>query len=247
MSVLLWIILSGFVLALISLVGALAVVLTRSKFEKIVELLVAFAAGALIAGAFFHLIPEAVKLMGNGLPVYLWIVGGIVGFGILEQYIHWHHCHLPPGDHKKPFSYLILVADTVHNLIDGLAVGASFIAGTGIGITTTLAVIAHEIPQELGDFGILIHGGWEKSKALWFNFLSSLTFLLGGLIIYFLRSSTEPAFLLAFAAGSFIYIAAVDIIPEISRECTPRQKITRYSFFVLGILIFLAIKLILSE
>jgi len=234
-------------MAVISLVGAFAVILTRSRFEKIVELLVAFAAGALIAGAFFHLIPEAVEAMGNDLPVYLWIVGGIVGFGILEQYIHWHHCHLPPGEHKKPFSYLILVADTVHNLIDGLAVGASFVAGTGIGITTTLAVIAHEIPQELGDFGILIHGGWEKSKALWFNFFSSLTFIVGALIIYFLRTRTEPAFLLAFAAGSFIYIAAVDIIPEISRECTPAQKITRYSFFVLGVLVFLAIKFLLSN
>lgn len=247
MTTLLWIILSGIVMAVISLVGVLALILTKSRFEKIIEFLVAFAAGALIAGAFFHLIPEAVGSMGNDLPVYLWIVGGIVGFGILEQYIHWHHCHLPPAEHKKPFSYLILVADTVHNFIDGLAVGASFIAGTGVGITTTLAVIAHEIPQELGDFGILIHGGWEKSKALWFNFLSSLTFLIGGLIIYFLRSSTDPAFLLAFAAGSFIYIAAVDIIPEISRECTPRQKITRYSFFVLGILVFLIIRLLLSE
>lgn len=247
MTTLPWIILSGIVLALISLTGALVLVLTKSKFEKIIEFLVAFAAGALLAGAFFHLIPEAVEGMGNNLPVYLWIVGGIVAFGILEQYIHWHHCHLPPGEHKEPFSYLILVADTVHNLIDGLAVGASFLVSSGVGIATTLAVIAHEVPQELGDFGILIHGGWEKSKALLFNFLSSIAFLIGALAIYFLRTDMNPSFLLAFAAGSFIYIGAVDIIPEITRACEPRQKVTRYSFFVLGILIFLAIKLLLSE
>ena len=247
MTTLIWIIFSGVVLALISLVGALALVLTKTRFEKIVEFLVAFAAGALISGAFFHLIPEAIEGMGNNLPVYLWIVGGIVGFGVLEQYIHWHHCHLPPGEHKEPFSYLILVADTVHNLIDGLAVGASFLVGTGAGIATTLAVVAHEIPQELGDFGILIHGGWEKSKAIWFNFFSSITFLAGALLIYFLRTNTNPFFLLAFAAGSFIYIAAVDIIPEISRECTPRQKVTRYSFFVLGIVLFLLMKLLIGS
>lgn len=247
MTTLIWIVLSGIVLALISLSGALVLVLSRTRFEKIIEFLVAFAAGALIAGAFFHLIPEAVAGMGNSLPVYLWIVGGIVGFGILEQYIHWHHCHLPVAQHKEPFSYLILVADTVHNLIDGLAVGASFLIGTGVGIATTLAVVAHEIPQELGDFGILIHGGWEKSKAIWFNFFSSITFLIGALLIYFLRMDINPSFLLAFAAGSFIYIAAVDIIPEISRECSPSQKITRYSFFVLGILVFFIIRLLLSE
>lgn len=237
MNTLTLIIISSVAMAAISLVGSFTVLLSKKLFHELIPNLVAFSAGALIGGAILHLIPESVQELGNGSATYLMILLGIVLFYILEQFIHWHHCHKETHDHKHPVSYLILVADTIHNLIDGLAIGAAFLLNPAVGVSTLIAIVAHEIPQELGDFGILIHSGWTVRKALIVNFISSLTFLLGGLIVYFLARNVNVSYLLPFAAGTFIYIAAVDLIPEIKLNGELKAKFSYFAFFIAGLLI----------
>jgi len=242
MSTLSSIILSSIALAAVSLIGSVTVLLSKKLFHRLIPNLVAFSAGALIGGALLHLLPESINELGNEPRTFLLILLGIVVFYVLEQFIHWHHCHKETHEHKSPVSYLILFADALHNLIDGLAVGAAFLVNPGVGVSTLIAVVAHEIPQELGDFGILIHSGWKTSKALIFNFISSLTFLIGGLIVYFISKEINVSFLLPFAAGSFIYIAAVDLIPEIKSDTNVKSKISYFLAFLIGILLLLLIK-----
>jgi len=242
MNALSYIVFSSIVLAAVSLDGALAVLLSRKIFNELIPNLVAFSAGALIGGAILHLIPESIDELGNEPSTFVLILAGIVAFYILEQFIHWHHCHKETHDHKKPVSYLILIADGVHNLIDGLAVAAAFLTAPALGVSTLVAVVAHEIPQELGDFGILIHSGWKSGKALLFNFISSLTFLAGGLIAYFVSKDFDVSVLLPFAAGTFIYIAAVDLIPEIKSDTKLKSKISFFIAFVLGLILMYLIR-----
>jgi zinc and cadmium transporter len=237
MNTLTLILISSGAMAVISLVGAFTVLLSKKLFHELIPNLVAFSAGALIGGAILHLIPESVRELGNGSTTYLLILLGIVLFYVLEQFIHWHHCHKETHEHKHPVSYLILIADTVHNLIDGLAIGAAFLINPAVGVSTLIAIVAHEIPQELGDFGILIHSGWTVKKALVVNFISSLTFLTGGLIVYFLARDVNVSYLLPFAAGTFIYIAAVDLIPEIKSNGELKAKFSYFAFFIVGLLI----------
>jgi len=247
MSTLSYIILSSILLALVSLIGAIAVLISRKKFNQTIPYLVAFSAGALLGGAFFYLIPESVEALGNENITYLLIIAGLALFYILEQFIHWHHCHRQTSEHAHPVSYLILIADGLHNFVDGLAVGASFIAGIPVGLATLVAVVAHEIPQELGDFGILIHSGWKAKKALLFNFLSSLTFLLGALATYFLSREIEVAYLIPVAAGGFVYIAASDLIPEVNKECLPKTRFLYFVAFLFGVALLLLTKLLWAE
>jgi len=242
MNTLNYIILASLALAAVSLIGSLAVVLSKKLFNQLIPNLVAFSAGALIGGAVLHLVPESVEELGNQSSTFLLILAGIVLFYVLEQFIHWHHCHKESHEHKHPVSYLILFADAVHNLIDGLAVGAAFLINPAVGFSTLIAVLAHEIPQELGDFGILIHSGWKVSKALIFNFISSLTFLVGGLIVYFVAGDINVSYLLPFAAGTFIYIAAVDLIPEIKSNGELKAKFSYFAFFIAGLLVMYLVK-----
>ncbi len=237
MNVLTYIILASTALAAVSLVGAFTVLLSKKLFHQLIPNLVAFSAGALIGGAILHLIPESITELGNEPKTFLLTLLGIVLFYILEQFIHWHHCHKETHEHKHPVSYLILVADTIHNLIDGMAVGAAFLVNPVVGSSTLVAVVAHEIPQELGDFGIFIHSGWSVSKALLVNFMSSLTFLIGGLLVYFISEDINVSYLLPFAAGTFIYIAAVDLIPEIKTNCELKFRFSYFAFFVIGLLV----------
>jgi len=219
----------------ISLIGALTLVFNEKLLKKITITLVAFSAGALIGGAFLHLIPEAVQETDDVMFVMLWLLAGFILFFVLEQFIQWHHCHRMPSEHKHPVTYLILISDSVHNFLDGLTVGAAFLVNPGLGFVTALAVAAHEIPQELGDFGILIHGGWKKNKALLFNFLSGLTMVGGGIIAWFLAQDLEIMFLLPFAAGNFIYIAASDLLPEIKHCDIWSRNLVHFFAFLAGI------------
>ena len=241
MTTLVWIILATSAVSVLALVGIFALWLNERILKKIIFPLVAFSAGALMAGALLHLIPGALSETRNTTTVFLGVLAGFSVFFLLEQFIHWHHCHRPPSEHKHPVTYLILISDAVHNFLDGLAIGAAFIVDTGVGLVTTMAVAAHEIPQELGDFGILIHGGWEKTKALLFNFLSGLTTVAGGLLIWFLAGQVEVAYILPFAAGNFIYIAASDLIPEIKHKEGLVRNILHFLAFLTGILLMYAI------
>jgi len=243
MNILTWIILSGIGMSLIALVGSLTLVLKQSTLDKILLPLVAFAAGSLIGGALFHMIPASIHEMGNGTPVYLWIVAGFLVFLALEQFLNWHHSHQTEADQREPLTYLILIADGLHNFIGGLFVAASFLIDLRLGITAWLAAAAHEVPQELGDFAVLVHGGWKRGWALVYNFLSGLTFLLGGLLVYAVSADIDVAFLVPFAAGNFIYIGAADLIPEIKKGRDVRANLAHFAAFCGGLGILLAIRL----
>lgn len=240
MEALAWIIISGLAMSGIALVGGITLFLDDSTLQKLTLPLVAFAAGSLIGGAFFFMIPASIEAMGNSIAPFCWIVAGFTTFFALEQLLHWHHCHRAEAGCKKPLTYLILIGDGLHNFIGGLAIAGTFLVDIRLGIMTWLAAVAHEVPQELGDFGVLIHGGWSKRSALAFNALSALTFLLGGLIAYMLSFNLDISFLVPFAAGNFIYIGATDLVPEVNKHAGLRNNLIHFSAFVGGLLVILA-------
>jgi len=243
MSTLGWIVAAGLLMSALSLVGAATLLLSQRTLDALVRPLVAFAAGSLLGGALLHMIPEAAERAGKGVPVYLWALAGFTAFLALEQFLHWHHCHRATADCRQPLTYLILIGDGLHNFLGGLAVGAAFVADVRVGITTWLAAAAHEVPQELGDFGVLLHGGWSRAQALLFNFLSALTFLAGGLLAYAAAPRFDTTFLLAFAAGNFIYIGASDLVPEVNRHRETQANLVHFTAFVAGVVLLAAIRL----
>lgn len=235
---------SVFFVSLISFIGILLLFFGEKRLNKILIYFVSFSAGALLGGAFFHLLPEASKESGLTLRIGCYLLSGFVACFILEKFIRWRHCHiLPDGAHPHPFSFLILFSDGLHNIIDGLIIGASYFVSIPLGISTTLAVILHEIPQELGDFASLLYGGFTKSKALFFNFLSALGAFLGAIIFLILANQIKGMtnFLIPFAAGNFIYIASSDLIPELHKEFQIKKSILQLIFFVTGLMIMLTL------
>ena len=241
-----WIYAIGSVLliSLLAFVGLFTLSLKKKTLDRILIYLVSFAAGALIGDAFIHLLPEIVKEVGFTLTVSLWVLVGMVSMFILEKFVHWHHCHHHSHENHsniKPFAVMNLVGDGVHNFIDGLIIGASYLISIPVGIATTVAVALHEIPQEIGDFGVLIHGGFSRAKALLFNFLSALMAVLG-VIIALTSSIYIPGIeqiLVPLAAGQFIYISAADLIPELHKETDTKKSILQLIWFILGIIIMI--------
>jgi zinc and cadmium transporter len=242
MTTLLWIVAAGVLMSAIALVGSVTLLLSEANLKKLLLPLVALAAGTLLGGALFHMIPAAVDELGNRLSIYVWILVGFSLFFILEQFLHWHHCHRVPCEHR-PLTILILIADGLHNFIGGIAVAGAFLIDIRVGISAWLAAAAHEVPQELGDFGILVHGGWKKGRALFYNFLSALTFLAGGIIAYAASQSFDTTFLLPFAAGNFIYIAAADLVPEVKHEESLRIGAIHFVSFLTGLALMLCVRL----
>jgi zinc and cadmium transporter len=240
MSTLGWIVVAGLAMTVLALVGAVTLVLPKPTLERILLPLVGLAAGSLLGGAFFHLMPESIDALGNGLAVYLWLVAGFLVFFVLEQFLHWHHCHRADHDERRPLGYLILLADGLHNFIGGLAVGGAFTVDIRVGIVAWLAAAAHEVPQELGDFGVLVHSGWHRVSALLWNFVSALTFLVGALTAYALSDEIDVAYLLPFAAGNFIYIGAADLLPVLAAQSSTRDKLETTATFFCGLGILLA-------
>lgn len=231
---------SVFIVSLISLVGALTFSLKREDQRKILLYLIGFSAGGLFGDAFIHLIPEAMKESSYAMNVSLFVISGIVVSFIVERFLQWRHCHIPTSEeHPHPFAYMNLFGDAVHNFIDGLIIGGSYSANISLGVTTTIAVILHEVPQEVGDFGVLIYGGFNKSKALLFNLLSALMAVFGTIValgLGFLAQGFAP-FLIPFAAGNFIYIAGSDLIPELHKDKPELSKSAlQLTSFVLGVL-----------
>lgn len=237
----LWIVGSGLLMSGIALTGGLALVLSETARQRLMLPLVAFAAGSLIGGALLHMIPAALE---RGAPVGItlyWVLAGFVMFFALEQFLHWHHCHRASTSCKKPLTYLILVGDGLHNFLGGLAVASTFLIDIRLGIATWLAAAAHEVPQELGDFAVLVNGGWETRKALLFNVMSALTFLLGGLVTYFAATRIDVSFLVPFAAGNFLYIGASDLVPEVNKHERLLVNLVHFAAFVLGALAIVAV------
>jgi zinc and cadmium transporter len=248
MQVWIYSLVSVIVVSLISLIGVFTLSLRRETLTRILLFLVSFAVGGLFGDAFIHLLPEAFKELGANLKTSLLIIAGLFLFFILEKFILWRHCHVPSSEeHLHPVVALNLIGDGAHNLIDGMIIAASYYISIPIGIATTLAVVLHEIPQEIGDFGVLVHGGLPIRKALVFNFISAAFAILGAVISLvigpFIKGYT--ASLLPITAGGFLYIAGSDLIPELHRVvsvkisnsllqlflCLPASESWPYLFF----------------
>lgn len=244
MSALGYIVLGGLLMSALALVGSATLLLDARTQDRLVRPLVAFSAGSLLGGALLHMIPAAAERSGGGVAPYLWVLAGFTTFLGLEQFLHWHHCHQDSATCHPPLSWLILIGDGLHNFLGGLAVGAAFLADIRLGMTTWLAAAAHEIPQELGDFAILVHGGWTRRQALLFNFLSALTFLVGGLVAWAAASRVDTTVLLAFAAGNFIYIGASDLVPEVNKHREMKTNVVHFCSFVAGVALLAAIRLV---
>jgi zinc and cadmium transporter len=223
--------------SLISFVGAIFAGLRENVLRRLLMALVGFASGTLLAGAFINLLPEALspELSLDMTTAFYFVVLGIMIFFTMEKFLHWRHCH-EEGCEVHAFAYTNLIGDGVHNFIDGMIIAATFVARFDLGLTTTLAVIFHEIPQEIGDFAVCIYGGFSKRKALTYNFISALTAFLGAIITYYVVYLRDNyALLIPFAAGGFIYIAATDLMPELHKKSHAGESIVQLVSILLGI------------
>ncbi len=241
-----WIYALGSVAAvsLASLVGIITLSIRVKTLEKILIYLISISAGTLIGDALIHLLPEIVEESGFGLDISLYVILGVLGSFAIEKIIHWRHCHhITTEDHPHPFALMNLFGDAVHNLIDGLVIGGAYLVSIPLGIATTFAVVLHEIPQEIGDFGVLIHGGFSRGRALFLNFLISLFAFAGVILALVIGSSIEGfrTFIVPFAAGSFIYIAAADLIPELHKETKVSKSMFQIFWFAVGVLMMVAL------
>jgi len=217
---LLWIVGGGLAMTAIALVGGLTLLLEETVLARMLLPLVAFSAGSLIGGALFLAI---------------------------EQFLHYHHCHRASADCRKPVTYLVLLGDGLHNFLGGLAIGSAFLLDVRLGAATWLAAAAHEVPQELGDFGILLHGGWSKGRALLFNALSASTFLIGGVLAWAASAHADVTFLVPVAAGNFLYIGAADLVPEVNKHHDLGANLVHLAAFVAGLGLLLLIRLALPD
>ncbi len=252
-SSLAYILIACLVISTLALVGFISVVLARKSLQNILTVLVSFAAGTLIGGAFFHLLPESIE---QGGPTFPMVVAGVVIFFVIETFLysfvgnsgviehrHAHH-------HIRPVGVLNLIGDGIHNVTDGIIVASSFLVSIDLGLITSIAVALHEIPQEIGDFAILLHSGYSRRKALALNYAVAVTIFLGAIafVLFAERISALTAFTIPFAAGGFIYIATADLLAEIKEEAVPPgRKLLQFGIFVAGIVLLWYLKLLLPE
>lgn len=229
----------GLLMSLIAIVGGLFVFVPEPVLTRWLKPLVAFAAGSLLGGAFFHMLPHALAGGPSPVVVFAWTMAGFTAFFALDQLLEWHHCHRPPSDHIQPLGPLLLVADGLHNLLGGLAIGGIFLMDEAAGVAAWTAAALHELPQEIGDFGAIVHAGYSRGRALLYNFLSALTFPLGGALAYLIGDRVEVWILVALGAGNFIYIAGADLIPEVKRTGRLRETTVRFVAFSLGMALLL--------
>ncbi len=246
MSTLAWILASTLLVSGVSLIGIFFLAISEDLFRRLLLMFVSFASGTLLGGAFLHLIPEALSVESENM--FIVILSGILVFLLLEKLL-WRHCH----ERECPvhvFAYLSLLGDGIHNFIDGVIIAASFLIGVpfgsaniSLGFATTLAVVSHEIPQEIGDFSILVYGGFGKTKALFYNLLTAIMAVLGALLMYSFSSYLPSLpYFLVFAAGSFIYIATSDLIPELHKERDTWRSLGQFVLLLSGVLLMWLLK-----
>lgn len=243
LSTIQWILLMTFIDGLLALIGIFSFFISKKILDKILLYLVSFATGALLGGALFHLIPESFNKLSI-LTIGIITAIGFILFFFIEMMLHWHYCKDDKcKEHIKPFTYLLLSGSAIHNFIDGLIISSSFIISIPLGIITSILIIAHEIPHEIGNFGLLVYGGMKKSKAIVYNFIIQLTAILGGIAGYYsLEISNKAVYILPFAAGGFLYITIFDLIPEIFEEKNKIKTIINIIFIILGLLLLLSAK-----
>lgn len=245
-----FIVLASLFISIISFVGGLILIQKRFQSATWLSYMVSFAAGVMLTAAFLDLLPEAsheMEHLGEHGDIFLPAFLGVLTFFFLERYVLWFHHH-DDTHGAKPSAVLILLGDALHNFVDGIAIAAAFLTNPGVGIAATLAIAAHEIPQEIADFSVLLHGGMSKSKALFYNFLSAITALFGAIVGYFFLENLEgtiPVFL-AFTAGMFIYIACSDLIPEIHKDFKKSKGWFLSVPFILGVLVLFTMINLLS-
>ncbi|MCX6781836.1 MAG: ZIP family metal transporter [Candidatus Magasanikbacteria bacterium] len=246
MTVLLWILLTTFIISACSLVGVFTLSMKDAVLNKILMRLVALSSGALLGGAFLHLMPEGVALLNVKLFFSL-VLAAILFYLLIEKILHWRHCHKGGGcDTHHSMGYMNLIGDSVHNFIDGLVIAGAFVVDIRLGLITAVAMALHEIPQEIGDFGVLIYSGFTKKRALFLNFLTALTTVVGGLFGWFLSrySIGIEKYLLPIAAGGFIYIAASDLLPELRKNLSLKSFFIDFLFMLGGVCVILFVSLI---
>jgi zinc and cadmium transporter len=249
-------IVSVLIVSIVSFVGVLTLGIKAEKLKKILIYFISFSAGALFGDAFIHLMPEIIENSGWSLAISFYLLLGILIFFILEKIVHYqqYHCHgeecenelehqdsIKKSKHKHiaSFAYMSLIGSTLHNFVDGIIIAASYVVSFPLGLATTLAVILHEVPHELGDFSILVHGGFSKAKALFINFISALVSLLGVVFTLLLNSSINNLTMIVvpIATGGFIYVAGSDLIPELHKHSGIKSSVIQVIAFIIGILI----------
>jgi len=236
MTPLLWIILTGALMSALACIGGLTFFFNEERLKKFLHFFIALAAGTLLGGAIFHLLPQALSEIRDVKKVFLSFSAGFTLMLLIEQILLWHSKH-NVQQKKKPIGYLILLADGIHNFIGGIGIGAAIIIDVKIGLTAWMAAVLHELPQEMGDFGVLVDSGWTRKDALIVNFISALTFPLGGILVYMLSGHINVSFLIPFAAGNFVYVAASGLIPEIKHHTHLGHALLNFVVFSLGLIL----------
>jgi zinc and cadmium transporter len=231
--------------ALVSLIGVVTLFVEEKTINRLIPVFISLAIGVLLGDAFIHLLPEAIEQEKEYSYVFGTCLAGILIFYMIEQLFHWHHCHEnvelkeKTGNQYESYVYMSLLGDGVHNFVDGILIAGSFLVDTKLGITTTIAIIIHEIPQEISDIAVLLKGGLNRRKAVLFNFLNALSCIAGAIFIIMFGKLYElnVALLLAFTAGGFIYIAMTDLIPILKRTGIEISFPKQFTSTVLGIFI----------
>ena len=240
-------ILSAFIVSLIALIGIVLVPIKFDRLKKILIYFVSFSTGALLGGAFFHLLPEVVENVGFTFIVSSLVIGGIVLFFILEKVVHWHHNLMPfEKEHAHPLAVMSLVGGAFHNLLDGLVIGASYLVSIPVGIAITTAIAFHKFPKEIGWFGVLVHGGFSKFKALTYNYLSSIFTIVGAVIALLVGNYVENIqfFIIPIAVGGFIYLAGSNLIPELHKESGLTNSLLQLIAMLAGIAVMALLLLV---
>lgn len=238
---------SVFIVSLISLIGIVVLVISGNLLNRIIFILVSLAVGGLLGDAFIHLLPEAFESFDNPLLVYLYAAVGFLVFLVLEKFLHWHHHHDDEeGVHIHPVGYINIISDGLHNFIDGILIGVSYLISLPVGIATTLSVVMHEIPQEIGDFGILIKAGFSRGKALLINFVTAIMAIAGTVLALILGDKAQQFAQIAvpLTAGGFIYIAVIDLLPELYKEKKPHKVLLQTLAIFSGVLIMYGLKVV---
>ena len=240
--------LSVLFVSVVSLVGIMFLLLHDRALKKVLLYFVSFSTGALLGSVFLHFLPEIAEHAPHFPDAMFIVLLGILGSFVIEKFIHWRHCHdLDCTANIHPAGMLVLVGDAAHNILDGILIATSYLVSIPLGISTTIAVLFHEIPQEIGDFGILLHAGLTRAKALFYNFISASVAVIGALFALILGSNAEniTLFLLPIAAGGFVYIAGSDLIPELHKTCDPpKDSLFQLIAFVSGIAIMVLLKFV---
>jgi len=238
LSSLAWILAGGLLMSLVAMVGGLTLLLAPRTLQRLLMPLLSLAAGSLLGGALFHMLPEGMGAIGARAGS-AYVAAGFSAFLALELFLQWHHSHRTSAGSGEPLAILILLGDALHNFIGGLGIASTFVLNPAAGVAAWCAALAHELPQELGDFAILLHSGWSAGAALRWNLISALTFPLGAVLAWLLAQSLPVAGLALFAGGNFLYIAASDLVPEIKTSTSLRSGALRFGWFSAGLLLML--------